>query len=251
MSDTKTVPMMQTYVMGGLLVVAAFVMGMLFTEVRYLKKGGTGTPTAGAPTAQAPTDAGLGKPSQDTLKKVPKVTNDDIIRGDKNAKVTLIEYSDLECPFCQRFHPTTKQVLDEYKGKVRLVFRHYPLTQIHPNAQKLAEMSECLVEQKGMDAFWTMADDHFAQPFQAGGVLTNDKIADIGVKAGGDKNKLIACLESGKYTKKVNDSVAAGSAAGVAGTPATIIVTDDGQYDFISGALPFEQVKAVLDQYVK
>ena len=73
------------------------------------------------------------------------MTKEDWVFGNRNAEIALIEYSDLECPFCKKFHPTAQQVVDEYKGKVMWVFRHYPLS-FHANAQKEAEASECAAE---------------------------------------------------------------------------------------------------------
>jgi len=89
------------------------------------------------------------------------VSQQDHITGNANAPVTIIEYSDLECPFCKRFYPTTQQVLKDYQGKVRLVYRHFPLTQIHPYAQVMAEASECAAQQ---GKFWEYVDALFTLP---------------------------------------------------------------------------------------
>lgn len=82
------------------------------------------------------------------------------VRGDRNAKVTIVEFSDFQCPFCKQAVSTLDQVLEEYKGKVRLVYKHYPITSIHPNAQIAAEASECAREQ---NKFWEYHDLLFAQ----------------------------------------------------------------------------------------
>ncbi|OGG14788.1 hypothetical protein A2773_06840 [Candidatus Gottesmanbacteria bacterium RIFCSPHIGHO2_01_FULL_39_10] len=80
------------------------------------------------------------------------------VRGDKNAKVTIVEFSDFQCPFCVRAHPTMKQVLKEYEGKVKLVYKHFPLTSIHPKAEKAAQASECAKDQ---GKFWEFHDKLF------------------------------------------------------------------------------------------
>jgi len=86
-------------------------------------------------------------PPKADFSKISPVSDSDYIRGNKNAELTLIEYSDFQCPFCTRHNSTLDQILEEYKGQVRLVFRHLPLTSIHPQAQKAAEAAECAGEQ--------------------------------------------------------------------------------------------------------
>ncbi len=80
------------------------------------------------------------------------------IRGNLNAPVTIVEFSDFECPFCRRFHPTAQQALAEYGDRVRWVYKHFPIDQIHPQARPAAEVSECIAEQKGNEGFWQFAD---------------------------------------------------------------------------------------------
>lgn len=87
--------------------------------------------------------------------QIKEVTSSDHVRGNVNAPITLIEFSDFDCPFCKRFHPTMTQLLDEYPDKVRWVYRHLPLTDLHPNAAKKALASECAAEQ---GKFWEFAD---------------------------------------------------------------------------------------------
>lgn len=99
-------------------------------------------------------DAYLAGDGQSTGLAVAPVTADDHIIGDINSPVILIEYSDLECPFCQRFHPTMEQVMTEYEGQVAWVYRHFPLDGLHPNARKAAEASECVASIAGNNAFW-------------------------------------------------------------------------------------------------
>ena len=137
------------------LTVSAFAMGSLYTKVKYLEGNG-GSLVAAKPSAQAPAAAGDTQPK--VALKTPELTSDDRIKGNKNAKVTLVEYSDFECPFCIRFHPTMQQVMKEYGDKVKWVYRDYPLS-FHANAQKEAEAGWCINELGGTDAFWKYAKD--------------------------------------------------------------------------------------------
>lgn len=85
----------------------------------------------------------------------------DNVRGNKNASVVLVEYSDYECPFCYRFHPSMTQVMDEYGDKVAWVYRHFPLVSIHPSAMPSAVAAACVSELEGNDAFWKFSDKLF------------------------------------------------------------------------------------------
>lgn len=84
------------------------------------------------------------------------------VRGAEDAPVTIVEYSDFDCPYCARFHDTMLQVMEEYDGQVRWVYRHYPIEQLHPNAPKIAEASECIANLDGEEAFWRFADTYYA-----------------------------------------------------------------------------------------
>ena len=188
-------------------------------------------PTLGAqPTTPPPSDAPVGK--------VAAVTKDDYIRGDKNAKVTLIEYSDFECPFCSRHQDNVEKILEEYSGKVRLVYRHFPLS-FHQEAQKAAEASECAGEQ---DKFWEMHDIIY-EANAAKETMSVEKWKTAAGTLGLKQSKFDDCLDSGKYASKVKKQMAEGSSAGVKGTPATFI---NGK--MVSGAIPYDVLKAAIDE---
>lgn len=164
-----------------------------------------------------------------------EITKSNHVRGDFNAPITLVEFSDFECPFCERHYPTLNKILSENKGKVRLVYKHFPLG-FHPNAQKAAEASECAAEQ---GKFWEYHDKLFEnQP--SGYSLEKFKqwAKDLGLNA----NKFNDCLDSGKYASKVQIDYQEGVQKGVNGTPATFI---NGQ--LVSGALPYETFKKIID----
>ena len=184
-----------------------------------------------APSAPAPVAAGPLKP----------VADSDHIIGAKNAKVTLVEYSDFQCPFCQRHLPSVKQALADFPNDVRLVFRHYPLS-FHPEAQKAAEASECAAKIGGNDAFWKMHDELFAS--QA--TLSRSVYTELAKKLGLNTGNFDKCLDSGEMASRVTSDLNEGTSAGVEGTPATFV---NGR--LVSGAIPYSELKSAIEAALK
>lgn len=236
----------------GLLVAAAFIIGMLVTEVRYLKKGGSVPVVADPAAAAAPAapTAAVEEWNADQLKKLDPITDADHIRGNKDAKLTLVEYSDFECPFCQRYAATIDQLLKEFGADIRVVYRHFPLS-FHQYAQKAAEASECAAKLGGNEVFWKFHDLYFQRTQANGTGFPQDKLADLAAEAG-VKNKAAfqQCLDSDEMAQKVKDQLATGTTAGVQGTPGTIFLTKDGRGGFINGAQSFENLKPELEKYL-
>lgn len=218
-----------------------FLSGSLWTENNVLKSGAgrvaTAPSAAAAPAAPA---------EPQLIGQAPAVEADENIRGKKDAAITLIEYSDFECPFCARFHPAMKQVMEEYGDKVRWVYRHYPLS-FHPNAQKAAEASECVAKMGGNDAFWKYADAIFAENDKLGGKISPEAITAAIQASGANATTVQTCVDSGEMADLVKNQMQAGTSIGVTGTPGTVLVKSNGDQQLISGAVTFEQLKAYID----
>ncbi len=140
-----------------------------------------------------------------------------------------------------------KQVMDTYKDDVVWVYRHFPLS-FHANAQKEAEATECANELGGNDAFWKYTDAIFERTTAGGTGFPLENLAPLAKELGLNEAKFKSCLDSGKYTKHVQDDMSGGSAAGVNGTPGNIVVnlkTDENR--IISGAVPFASFKTAID----
>ncbi len=175
------------------------------------------------------------------------VDGTDHIRGNPNAAIMLVEYSDFDCPFCKQFHETMTQIINEYgaSGKVAWVYRHFPLEQLHPNASKIAEASECVAELAGNDAFWVFSDLVFGE---RGMNEPTDmtKLAGYAAQAGADQAAFTTCLNEGRHADKVAEDLNDGLAAGVQGTPHTFVIVG-GQQGVINGAQPYEVVKQLTE----
>lgn len=228
----------------GLLIVAAFLIGTLYTKVQYLEKNQGSALANNQPAAAAAPQAPSDKPTGE----VPKITKDDYVRGDSKSPVALVEYSDLECPYCKTFHVTAKQLIEEFKGKVKWVYRHYPLS-FHVNAQKEAEAAECAGELGGQDAFWKFVDAIYDRTTSNGTGFALDKLEPLAKEIGLNQTKFKSCLDSGKYTKKVQDQMSGAAAIGVNGTPGNIFLHEkSGEAKLIPGALPIDQLRPVVEQ---
>ncbi len=177
------------------------------------------------------------------------VSDDDWYQGGKDAEVTIVEFSDLECPFCKTFHPTMQQVVDTYGDKVKWVYRHFPLTSIHSKAQKEAEAAECAGELGGNVAFWKYINRVY-EVTPANNGLDPAKLPEIAQEIGLNKQKFETCLNSGKHAKDVQADAQSGVAAGARGTPYSVLIAGDQKIP-LSGALPFEQIKSTIDSLLQ
>jgi protein-disulfide isomerase len=158
-------------------------------------------------------------------------------RGAANAKITIVEFSDFQCPFCARAQPAIDQVLKQYPDKVRIVYRDFPLS-FHSNAARAAEAGHCANDQ---EKFWPLHDWIFTHQNELGEQELSNAAKDLGL----DQKKFDACMVSHKYQQAVVDNQAAGEKAGVTGTPAFFV---DGE--LLSGAQPFEKFQEVIERHL-
>lgn len=156
-------------------------------------------------------------------------------RGPEDAPVVVVEFSDFECPYCRQTYPVLGRIETAYPDQIRFVYRQFPLTDIHPRAEKAAEASLCADEQ---GQFWPMHDLLFADPIEL-------EVASLKVKAeslGLDRQVFDDCLDSGKYEDRIASEIHEGFRLGVNGTPTVII---NGRP--LTGAQPYEAYAAVID----
>jgi protein-disulfide isomerase len=157
-------------------------------------------------------------------------------RGPEQARVTVVEFSDFHCPFCRRVQPTLNQLLAKYPNDLRLVYKHMPLDQLHPQARRAAEASWC-AQQQGK--FWEYHDQLYA-----GGPDGSDAtLSGIAARVGLDAAKYQQCMSGGAAAAEVQKHVEEGSRYGVNGTPGFFI---NGR--FVNGAVPLETFVQIVDE---
>jgi protein-disulfide isomerase len=163
------------------------------------------------------------------------VNADDPSQGKVDAPVTVIEFSDFQCPFCLRVMPTLKELRAKYGDRMRLVWKDFPLTQIHPQAFVAAQAGNCAREQ---GKFWEYHDKLFANQ----SALQPDSLKKYAADAGLDTAKFNQCLDSSKYEARVEDALTAGNHLGISSTPTLYV---NGR--MINGAQPIEVFESVID----
>lgn len=236
-----------------LVMLGVFILGVLLSPVisqnseSWLGKGSSKTPggqgqavpsvqpAAPRPNVAQPTPELPGAQAEVAVGSLPA-------QGQVKAPVTIVEFSDYQCPFCASFFKDTlTKVKQDYidTGKVKLYLRDFPLTSIHPYAQKAAEAARCANEQ---NAFWKYHDKIFENQSQ----LNQDQLKKWAADLGLDLAKFNNCLDSDKYQTAVQEDLQAGTKAGVNGTPAFFI---NGRR--ITGAQPFENFQQVIDAALK
>jgi len=247
----------------------ALIVGSVIISVAILISGGViqikgvNSAKSGSPSvdAQAPTNpiqqAAAPQPADDTRPKQVSI-DDDPVLGSKDAPVTLIEFSDYECPFCKRhFDNVYPQLKKDYidTGKVKLVFRDFPLSFHDPMATTEAIAASCAREQGDDATYFKFHDEMFKKTTSNGNGLSKDQLYTIATDLGLNTENLKSCVESEKYKDEVTKDIADGSAAGVSGTPGFLIgkSSPDGKITGtpLVGAQPYAAFKTIIDQQLK
>ncbi|MEK9175157.1 MAG: thioredoxin domain-containing protein [Patescibacteria group bacterium] len=232
-SSNSVIPLPIAIVIAGVIVAGS----VMYASINY-KNGLTASVNNPANNAVA-VNAQNGVPS----------TPEDHVFGNPNAPIKIVEYSDLECPFCKMFHQTMAQIMEEYgkTNKVAWIYRHFPLDQLHSKARNEARATECAWEQGGNDAFWKFVDKIFEiTPSNDG--LDPAELPQIAQTIGIDKTKFISCLSSDRNDARITQNEKDGLSSGAQGTPFSIIFTAKGKQLIVNGAQPYENVKKLIDQ---
>jgi len=218
----------------------AILLGAMLISIAILIHGGVIKVGTATQQAVAPAIPAQAQPNQPPAKVNVSVGHLPI-KGKENAKVTIVEFADFQCPFCERFFKDTEsQLIKDYvdSGKAKFAFRHYAF--LGQESTWAAQASECANEQ---GKFWEMHDYLYSHQGQENsGAFTKDKLAGFAQALGLKTDQFKTCLESDKYADKVKADFTEGQKAGVNGTPATFV---NGQ--LVSGAQPYANFKTLID----
>lgn len=237
----------------GVIVTTGIIFAIGFTVLVIMMFRGVDFSTASTTDTTKTTGTNTGTTTTATTQKTQPTGKVDLAALDSNrirgtGDITIVEYSDTECPFCKKFHPTMQQVLQDYDGKVRWAYKHLPLTSLHSKAPREANATQCAAEQ---GKFWEYLDLLFERT-PANNGLEDSELFTIADDIGLDRTAFDDCVESDKYADVVNQEAQEAQSLGGQGTPFSVIVDKDGNVLApISGALPYDKIKQALDQFVK
>lgn len=189
-------------------------------------------------------------PTEQAMPPVKISADNDPIIGDPNAPITIIEFSDFQCPFCARFHvQTLPSIYEEYieQGKVKLVFRDFPIQNIHPNALPAAVAAECANEQGKFKEMHDILFDTQSQWNKIETVAALSLFSQYASDMQMDQEKFESCIASGKYIEEIRKDLEDGRDYGVSGTPGFFVGNDEIGYVELKGAQPFESFKKIID----
>ena len=239
--------------------IAIIIAGLIIAGAIFYNKKSPGTtqenkPSSeqGAAPAALPSPSVAPSPLSSPLDNLKPISDNEHILGNPQAPVAIVLFTDLECPFCKRFHFTMKQVMEEYgkAGKVKWVFRHLPLEELHSKSKKEAIATECAAEIGGNEKFWQYVDRLFEITPSNNGLdlLELPKIAE---SIGLDKTTFEACLNNGKFDPLIKEQAENAMNSGAMGTPFAIVLGPNNKKSVIPGALPYEQVKSIIEEMLK
>ena len=200
---------------------------------------------------RAATEQARAERQQARARNLRPVDSRDHILGDFDAPLTLVEYSDFECPYCKRFHPVVARLMANNPRQIRWVYRHFPLGFHNPGAHRQAEASECAAEAGGNDAFWKYTDLIYERTHSGGDGFPLAGLRPLAEEIGLDGRAFDECMASGRMRARVDRDYQDAQSAGVTGTPAGFLLNRHGDLRFIAGALPLKELQKFVDELLQ
>lgn len=241
MDQPSPTPTKHSFAIPGAIVIA----GVLVAGAIFI------TSSKGAPVADSGKNTASVAGAANNSPKLNPINAGDYVRGNPNAPVKIVEYSDTECPFCKQFHTTMQRIMSEYgtNGEVAWVYRFFPLS-IHPKSPTEAMAVACAGDAGGAAKFWEYLDKIFEVTPSNNGL--DLKVLDtIAAQLGIDQTKFTACRTTNKFAQKIQADYDSGIVAGVQGTPFSVIIGRDGKQYPVDGAQPYEVVRQMVETALK
>jgi protein-disulfide isomerase len=225
-----------------LMIPVSIVLAGIFVGAGLYFSAGTG----GGATAPAPSAPAQAAQADNTDKVKPISAEDDYFKGDIDAPIQIVEFSDYDCPFCSRFHDVMNAVVEKYPDDVVWTYRHFPIEQLHPQAPAVAIAAECVGELEGNDAFWSFTDAYFQARGAQDGTAHDVLIPRLALAAGVTQADFTTCFESGDMTARVQADMQNAGETGGRGTPWSILIGPSGKTYPINGALPQSSIEQLI-----
>lgn len=198
------------------------------------------------PTKQVASDT----QKEDSMKPIELPKSSDHIRGAQNPVITIVEYSDTECPFCKVFHLTMQSVIAKHGDKVAWVYRHFPIESLHQYARDEANATECAATLGGEEKFWQYLDKIF-EVTPSNDKLDQNLLPKFATELGINEQDFNDCFANKKYDERIAKTMKDGADAGVSGTPMSFIVKDGKVVQMIQGAWPEDKMEAVIKKLLE
>ena len=235
-----------------IVLVIGFLGGSLWTENQMFKSDKT---TKQVEQADTLNDKEEGAETL-ALDNIPEFNDKDHFQGAKEADVVMISYSDFQCGYCQRWHPTLNALVEKYADQITFVYRHFSLGFSY--SDKLMQASECVAKDAGEEAFWKFTDDLYDKLIDqsiytlenGNSIISDSSILGIVTSSGASADQVQACLEKQETASIVDEMMAGAQSAGIGGTPATVIISKKAGRELIPGAKPIEEVEATLAKHL-
>ncbi len=197
------------------------------------------------------TSAAINQNSTEVVDNTPRpVDATDYIRGNPNAPILMVEYSDYDCPFCKQYHATMNQIMDEYgvTGQLAWAYRQFPLAQLHPNSPKISEAALCVGDIGGNEAFWKFTDLVFERR-EIDEQTNITRLPEYAEASGITKSDYTECMNGGRMQEEVLAGIEDAFNSGARGTPYTVLMVGN-QQAVISGAQPYDVVKGIVENLI-
>lgn len=185
------------------------------------------------------------------IKQLLLIEKNDHVRGNSQAKITLIEYSDFNCSYCQEFHLIIKQLLEKYPDKVKWVYRHYPLQKVHSDSIMIDSTAECVAKIGGEEAFWNFTDKLYEKMKNNSQSKSFDNLLIIAEDLNLNSNNIKECVETRRFDTLIKEKADLASRAGINVTPYSFISNDSQEVKILPGTIDLDNLSNLIEKMLQ